>query len=157
MKNIKYIAVVLCFATIGISVFNACQKEDLKQIESKVNVQKDQTQKDYYHPDIDTTYYYGVTYIDYSTCPPTMRTVWGWVATTHSVFNYVVGSEIIFFDDNGEPSPEIHLNLSTNDPGIKGELNVGHLCSNYQIVYVNISPNELEHYLQMTVDFLNEN
>lgn len=45
MKNIKYIAVVLCFATIGISVFNACQKEDLKQIESKVNVQKDQTQK----------------------------------------------------------------------------------------------------------------
>lgn len=158
MKNFKIIIATLLVVVIGVGIFTACQKENLKQLEPNVDVQNEQTQKEYYAPDIDTVYYNGtIAYVDYSTDPPTVYYMWGWEIFTHSVFNYLIGAELEFQNDNGEPTPRIHLNLSTDYPGKKGELTTGYLWDNYEIVYVDISSEEIDHYLQMTVEFLNAN
>ncbi len=159
MKKFKYIIAALCVAAIEVIMFFACQKEDLKQIESNVDVQNEQFQKGYYEPDIDTVYHHGtICYVNYSTSPPTVYYMWGWEAITHSVFNYLIGSELTFMNDENPTSyPRVHLNLNTTNPGIKGELTTEYLVANYEIVYVNISPEENEHFLQMSVEFLNQN
>jgi hypothetical protein len=161
MKSLKIIIASFCVAIICVGIFNACQKEDLKQLKSNVDVQNEQFQKGYYEPDIDTVYHGGtICYVDCSTFPCTTYYMWGWEAITHSVFNYVVGSELTFATDE-EPScsdPRIRFSVNTTGyPGIKGELTTEVFLTNYEIVYENINPDENDHFLQMTVEFLNQN